>query len=145
LQALNGTLTPFAGSTVGFCSKNIVKSASFCMPVVKGTDFQVDLTPRKFYKIPTGSLFWISIDLSHRMRPPAFYKANEWNQTHTSGILTGFLSQPPTQRYFPPTYIAWPNILAIQTAPTQDFANPKTVGVATVQNSDTGNVTIQYN
>jgi hypothetical protein len=81
------------------------------------------------------------------MLQPSFYKPNEGNLAHTTGILTGVISQPATQRYFPPDYLAWPSILSIQTAPTQDFANLKTVktlGVATAQNSDTGNVTIQH-
>jgi hypothetical protein len=63
------------------------------------------------------------------------YKANQGNRASTHGILTGYLSQPdnPAWDIGISKYPGGPSTLTLQTATTDDFANPTVLGQATVQ------------
>jgi hypothetical protein len=135
-QVVKGALTPCAASSVHWYDDHslAVATESFCMPVVKGADFQIDLTNTS--GSVSGLVFWIPMGLSHRMQPlDDLYKANQGNRASTHGILTGYLSQPdnPAWDIGIAKYPGGPSTLTLQTATTDDFANPTVLGQATVQ------------
>jgi hypothetical protein len=90
-QTVNGTLTACAASSVHFYINSDVYVAveSFCMPVVKGSDFQIDFLPT--CGSPSVTVSWIPMGPSHRMQPVQFLSPNLGNQAQSHGILTAFL------------------------------------------------------
>lgn len=139
-QVVKGQLRPYAGSSVHWYGHNDrhVATGGFCMPVVRGAAFQIDLT------ITSGSIggavFWLPMGSSHRMLEPVDYARDKGNQAGTHGILTGFLSQENN-----PGLVIGASTLTLQTAAAQDFTNPTVLGQATVQYSRERDLWIQYN
>jgi hypothetical protein len=90
-QTVNGTLTECAASSVHFYDNSDIYVAveSFCMPVVKGNDFQIDFVPT--FGSPSVTVFWIPMGPSHRMLPLQPVTPNLGNQAQSHGILTAFL------------------------------------------------------
>jgi MAC/Perforin domain-containing protein len=90
-QMVNGTLIACAASSVHlFRDADVfVAVESFCMPVVKGSDFQIDFVPTS--NSPSVTVYWIPMGPSHRMRPVQFFSPNLGNQAQSNGILTAFL------------------------------------------------------
>jgi MAC/Perforin domain len=150
-QAVNGVLTPCVGSYMdatvpGWTPFVDVLTTSFCMPVVKGSSFRIDLKlkPLVDANAIAKSLFWIPMGPSHRLLPLDFYRPNETNQAHTHGVVTGYLSWPDdhSKSNHHPTF---PAVLTIQSALTQNFVNPSTVGFATVQGPPPEAAVVPYN
>jgi hypothetical protein len=141
-------LTPCAASSVHWYDDHsmAVATEGFCMPVVKGADFRIDLTNTS--GSVSGLVFWIPMGSSHRMLPfDASYKANQGNWASTHGILTGYLSQPdnPALDIGIAKYPGGPSTLTLQTATTEGFANPTVLGQATVQHCTQVDLWIEYN
>jgi len=144
-QVVNGQMSRCAGSSVHWYESEPntkVATASFCMPVVRGASFIIELT--NTYGSIDGSVFWIPMGSSHRMLPLAFYHIDQVNQAKTHGILTGFVSQDNDQPYNPGNPPAT-SIVFLQTAAAEDFSNANFVGVATVEYCTGCDKRIQFN
>ncbi len=142
-QTVGGTLTDCVASSVHwyYSSDTAIATESFCMPVVKGSEFRVSLTATAGN--PNASAFWISLGPSYRLEAPAPYTVGTGNLAQTNGFLIGFVSAQSTPLSIIPDN--GEGYLDLQTAQTPDFANATTVARATAQVSHLGDKLIPYN
>jgi hypothetical protein len=113
---------------------------SFCMPVVKGNDFQIDYTPT--YYTPKVTAYWIALGSSHKMLPLESRRPNEINAAETNGILIGYLY---AGRSAMPLFDNSEGTLNLFTSKTEDFKNQVLVTRTTAQYSDGVEKWIPYN
>lgn len=142
-QIVNGQMTYCAGSSVHWYESEAgtkVATESFCMPVVKGSDFLIRLESSS--GSIDGSVFWIPMGSSHRMLPLANYNANEVNQAKTHGILTSLIRQDEQPVTFPNPATS---TLYLQTAATESFTEANTLGVASAEFCPDADKWIEFN
>ena len=94
---------------------------SFCMPVVRESDFQIDFTATN--GAPTGEVYWIPMGASHRMQSLSHPVVNDINRAEMDSILTGY------------TYTdGGVASLNLEVSETEDFKTPIIINRTTVQN-----------
>jgi hypothetical protein len=127
-----------------------VLAESFCMPVVRGNDFQVDLTVTGGE--PTVDVFWIPLGSSHKMLSMESRDPNTTNKAEINGILTGCLHATRGQQRGDTS--AYPSVnnpddtratLNLMTAETGDFPNSATIARTSVQLSERAGIRYPYN
>ncbi|SDF31914.1 MAC/Perforin domain-containing protein [Bradyrhizobium brasilense] len=105
-------------------SDTCIAAESFCMPVVKGSDFIVDFVPT--YGNPLVEAYWIPIGASNKMLPLERREINKINVADTNGILFGYLNAGGGSDSAEGT-------LSLTVAENEDLKNPVTVTGTNVQ------------
>jgi hypothetical protein len=149
--ALGQDLVQCAASSVHWYDHSDVRIAaeSFCMPVVRGSDYRVDYVPTAGG--PQVAAYWLPMGKSHKMLPLERRDVNKINRADTNGILTGFLHADHGRGGGGGGLVVGlmfdnsEGTLNLQVSETEDFANPTSIAVASAQTTSMFDKIIPYN